>query len=62
MHIRHLLQERAAVASLGALVPPRQHPITIAFVFGLRTLEQIDAAFPGRLYDVVTSRHVGTGR
>jgi len=33
--------------------PWRTDPITIALVFGLRTLEQIEAAFPGRLYDVV---------
>lgn len=31
----------------------RTDPITIALVFGLRTLEQIDAAFPGRLEAVM---------
>jgi len=39
----------------------RTDPAAIAFVFGLRTLEQIETAFPGRLYDVMTSRFAGTG-
>jgi HEAT repeat protein len=34
----------------------RADPIAIAFVFGLRTLEQIEAAFEGRLYEALT-RH-----
>ena len=38
----------------------RTDPITIALVFGLRTLEQIEAAFPGRLYDVVMARCAGS--
>lgn len=33
----------------------RVDPIAIAFVFGLRTLEQIDAAFPGRLDEALTA-------
>jgi hypothetical protein len=39
----------------------RTDPITVAFVFGLRTLHQIEAAFPGRLYDVMMARFAGTG-
>jgi len=41
--------------------PWRTAPITIAFVFGLRTLEQIEAAFPGRLYEVMMARFAGAG-
>jgi HEAT repeat protein len=33
----------------------RVDPITIAFIFGLRSLEELDAAFPGRLYEALTS-------
>jgi len=36
----------------------RTDPIAIALTFGLRTLEEIEAAFPGRLYEVVMARHV----
>ena len=36
--------------------PWRTDPITIAFVFGLRTLEEIDNAFRGRLHEVMTTR------
>lgn len=32
----------------------RSDPIAIAFVFGLRTLEEIEDAFQGRLYEVLT--------
>jgi hypothetical protein len=32
----------------------RVDPIAIAFVFGLRTLDEIEAAFPGRLDEVLT--------
>lgn len=34
--------------------PWRTDPIAIAFVFGLRTLEQIESAFPGRLHQALT--------
>ena len=33
----------------------RTDPIAIAFVFGLRSLEEIEAAFPGRLPEVLTA-------
>jgi hypothetical protein len=33
----------------------RVDPITIAFIFGLKSLEELEAAFAGRLYDVLTS-------
>jgi hypothetical protein len=36
--------------------PWRTDPITIAFVFGLRTLEQIENAMPGRLHEVLMTR------
>lgn len=48
--------------------PWRTDPIAIALVFGLRTLEQIEAAFPGRLHDVMNGPertrepHEGPGR
>jgi hypothetical protein len=32
----------------------RVDPIAIAFIFGLRTLDDIEAAFPGRLDEVLT--------
>jgi hypothetical protein len=32
----------------------RTDPIAIAFIFGLRTVEEIEAAFPGRLLDTLT--------
>jgi HEAT repeat protein len=35
--------------------PWRTDPITIAFIFGLRTLEEIEDAFPGRLDEVLTT-------
>ncbi len=34
----------------------RADPLAIAFIFGLRTLEELEQAFPGRLYEVLT-RH-----
>ena len=34
--------------------PWRVDPVAIASIFGLRTLEVIEAAFPGHLYDVLT--------
>ena len=34
----------------------RADPIAIAFIFGIRTLEQIDATFEGRLCETLT-RH-----
>jgi len=42
--------------------PWRVNPIAIALVFGLRTLDQIEAAFPGRLYEVMMDRYAATGR
>jgi hypothetical protein len=38
--------------------PWRTDPVALAFVFGLRTLQQIEAAFPGRLYDLMMTRFV----
>ena len=32
----------------------RADPLAIAFIFGLRSLEELEKAFPGRLYDVMT--------
>jgi hypothetical protein len=34
----------------------RADPLAIAFIFGLRSLEEIEKAFPGRLYEVLTKR------
>jgi len=42
--------------------PWRVNPIAIALVFGLRTLDEIEAAFPGRLYEVMMARYAGTGQ
>ena len=36
--------------------PWRTDPVAIALVFGLRALEQLEAAFPGRLYDLMMTR------
>ena len=33
----------------------RVDPIAIAFLFGLRSLEEIEAAFPGALYETLTT-------
>ncbi len=35
----------------------RADPVAIAWIFGLRNLEQIEAAFPGRLEDVLTQHY-----
>jgi hypothetical protein len=35
----------------------RADPLAIAFIFGLRSLEEIEAAFPGRLHEVLTEHH-----
>ena len=32
----------------------RTDPLAIAFIFGLRSLEELEKAFPGRLYEVLT--------
>ncbi len=32
----------------------RVDPVAIAFIFGFRTLEEIETAFPGKLYDILT--------
>lgn len=37
----------------------RADPIAIAFIFGLRTLEQIETAFEGRLYEALTQHFTG---
>ena len=36
--------------------PWRTDPIALAFIFGLRTLDEIEAAFPGRLYELMITR------
>ncbi len=33
----------------------RVDPIALAYIFGLRSLEEIEAAFPGKLYEVLTT-------
>ena len=33
----------------------RTDPITLAFIFGLRTIEEIENAFPGKLYETLTA-------
>ena len=35
----------------------RADPIAIAFIFGLRSLEELEKAFPGRLYRALTDHH-----
>jgi len=42
--------------------PWRADPVALAFVFGLRTVEQIEAAFPGRLYEAMMRRRVPAER
>jgi len=42
--------------------PWRTDPVALAFVFGLRTLQQIEAAFPGRLYEVLMRHRVPAER
>lgn len=39
----------------------RADPIAIAFIFGLRTIEEIEAAFPGKLYETLTN-HFTSGK
>lgn len=36
----------------------RTGPVPIAFIFGLRTLEEIEDAFPGSLYEVLTAQYI----
>ncbi len=36
----------------------RADPIAIAFIFGLKTIEQIETAFPGRLDQVLTQHFI----
>lgn len=36
----------------------RVDPIAFAFIFGLRSLDEIEAAFPGRLYKTLTGHFV----
>jgi hypothetical protein len=40
----------------------RADPIALAFVFGLRSLEEIEAAFPGRLPEVLTAHFTRSGQ
>jgi len=37
----------------------RADPIAIAFIFGLRTVQEIEAALPGRLHEVLSAHFVG---
>ena len=37
----------------------RIDPIAIAFIFGLRSLDEIEAAFPGRLLEILTTHFTG---
>jgi hypothetical protein len=39
----------------------RADPIAIAFIFGLRSLEELEKAFSGRLYRVLTDHHTEGG-
>jgi len=39
----------------------RADPIAIAFVFGLRSLQELEAAFPGRLYEALSDHHLSQG-
>jgi len=41
--------------------PWRADPIAIAFIFGLRSLEELEKAFPGRLYRALTDHHTKRG-
>jgi hypothetical protein len=38
----------------------RADPIAIAFIFGLKKLEEIETAFRGNLYEVLTDHFIGT--
>lgn len=40
----------------------RADPVGIARIFGLRTLAELEAAFPGRLHEVTTRHHVAVER
>jgi hypothetical protein len=40
----------------------RTDPVAIAFIFGLRSLEEIEAAFPGKVYEVMTDHFTRGGR
>ena len=40
----------------------RTDPIAIAFMFGLKPVEEIEAAFPGKLHQVLTQHFVGDSR
>lgn len=35
----------------------RTDPLAIAFIFGLKSIEEIEEFFPGRLYEVLTTEH-----
>jgi len=39
----------------------RADPIAIAFIFGLRSLQEMEKAFPGRLYRALTDHHTKGG-
>ena len=40
----------------------RVDPITIAFIFGLKSLDEIEAAFPDNLYEALTGHFVARPR
>jgi hypothetical protein len=40
----------------------RVDPIAIAFIFGLGSLNEIEAAFPGKLYEILTMHFAEQGR
>ena len=42
--------------------PWRVDPIAIAFIFGLRSLDEIEADFPGRLYETLAGHFGGRPR
>lgn len=35
----------------------RTDPLAIAFIFGLKSIQEIEEAFPGKLYEVITTEH-----
>lgn len=36
----------------------RTDPLAIAFIFGLRSLKEIESAFPGKIYEILTSHFI----
>ena len=69
---RLLLEERLSFFNTGEMEPQyimrygfyeghtgwRTDPIAIAFIFGLRTLEELDRIFEGNLYEVLTQHFI----